>query len=285
MKKNITLLTALCLMLLTGYNYAQTIPNAGFESWTNTHKAEFWNSLDTMSGYSLTQSTDAYSGTYAAKLATFTVLFVIKVPGIMTLGDFQGTNTAGGIPCTDRPTRLNGYYKFTSGSGDSMRVYVQLTKYLGGSTQTVGDAYFWTNTSAVAYSELSVDINYYLPDSPDTMNITFLSSSYPAHDGTALYLDDLSFETVSDVKETNIEKPVTVYPSPVINTLYIGNLPLNGKNTVTIYDMLGKDVKNLVSSNKQEEIISVSALTDGIYYVKVISENKEPVTKKIIVQH
>ena len=104
--------TTLFAVLAVTFAFAQTIPNASFEEWTDTHTPAGWNAsfnanipVDYM-GFSLdvvinfqaaTRNANAHTGTYAAQLSTQTAnaqmmgstLYSIHIPGLMHLGEFN----------------------------------------------------------------------------------------------------------------------------------------------------------------------------------------------------
>lgn len=70
-----------------------------------------------------------------------------------------------------------------------------------------------------------------------------------------------------------------VYPNPVVNgTLYIST-QANAERTVQIFDILGKQVLNKVTST---EAINVSNLKSGVYIVKISEEGKVSSRKLVI---
>ena len=109
MKKIFTLFTILCAMSIT---FAQTVPNASFEDWTDTHTAVGWNSSFNVSfpvnygGFDLTvvldynaatRYADGHTGTYSAQLIPQQAnaqmggfsLYSIDLPGMIQLGQFN----------------------------------------------------------------------------------------------------------------------------------------------------------------------------------------------------
>ena len=109
MKKIFTLFTILCAMSIT---FAQTVPNASFEDWTDTHTAVGWNSSFNVSfpvnygGFDLTvvldynaatRYADGHTGTYSAKINIQEAhaqmmgqnLYTINIPGMIQLGEFN----------------------------------------------------------------------------------------------------------------------------------------------------------------------------------------------------
>ena len=70
-----------------------------------------------------------------------------------------------------------------------------------------------------------------------------------------------------------------VYPNPVVNgTLYIST-QANAERSIQIYDILGKQVVNKVTSN---EAINVSNLNAGVYILKITEEGKTSSRKLVI---
>lgn len=70
-----------------------------------------------------------------------------------------------------------------------------------------------------------------------------------------------------------------VYPNPVANgTLFI-ETAANAERTVTVFDLLGKQVLNTTTS---ENAINVSNLNAGVYVVRITEEGKTASTKLVI---
>ncbi len=71
---------------------------------------------------------------------------------------------------------------------------------------------------------------------------------------------------------------LNVYPNPANDFLHI-TTSANGVKTVTIYDVVGKQVLNTTTAN---EVINVSSLNAGIYMVKITEEGKTATRKLVI---
>jgi len=70
-----------------------------------------------------------------------------------------------------------------------------------------------------------------------------------------------------------------VYPNPVSNgTLYI-ETAANAEKTVTVFDVLGKQVLNTTTS---DNAVNVNALRAGVYVVKITEEGKTATRKLVI---
>ena len=75
---------------------------------------------------------------------------------------------------------------------------------------------------------------------------------------------------------TFINKTVSIHPNPVINSLTINSTePIK---EVTIYNLLGQPIKTIT---KEFNLIDVSHLTTGVYFVKITAQNGS-VIKKLV---
>jgi len=79
---------------------------------------------------------------------------------------------------------------------------------------------------------------------------------------------------INDIETQNIE----IFPNPTNKILFINGISENSK--ISIYDVLGKEVLNLETTNNQ---VNISNLQCGIYVLKIENENGI-VTKKFIKQ-
>lgn len=73
---------------------------------------------------------------------------------------------------------------------------------------------------------------------------------------------------------------LSVFPNPVKNGVFYINTDANAERTVTVFDVLGKQVLNTTTS---ESAINVSNLTAGVYMVQ-ITEEGNTVTKKLVIE-
>ncbi|WP_186434406.1 T9SS type A sorting domain-containing protein [Lutibacter sp. Hel_I_33_5] len=88
------------------------------------------------------------------------------------------------------------------------------------------------------------------------------------------------------VKDFSADFNLSIYPNPSkdnINLTYNNLLARNGGD-VLIYDITGKEVlQEKINKNQFSKSINVSKLTNGIYFLKINSDNKNLV-KKIIIE-
>ncbi|MFI5220905.1 MAG: T9SS type A sorting domain-containing protein [Bacteroidia bacterium] len=103
--------------------------------------------------------------------------------------------------------------------------------------------------------------------------------------GTMYYrlkqIDKNGTNAFSNIVSVNVEKPsskVSVYPNPATNVITINLLPLN--SLIEIYDLTGKLMKKILTSEISEEI-DISNFETGIYMMRIIFKEEEvPVTLK-----
>ncbi len=289
MKKTITILASLIMFGIASVSQAQTpMPNGGFETWTDTVTCDTWSSNNLNLGLFafnfVKQTTDKHSGTYAASIQTMNALIQV-MPGVITLGTYNLlTGPAGGYPITGKPTAVNGFYKYNSVNGDTMAILVVMTKWnIGTSTRdTLSVASYAVASSVAAYTAFSIPLSYNPPAGmPDTVNILGFSSAGSApQEGSTLFLDDLAFAYsgagISEITENNF----AVFPNPASNQLTI-SLNNGLENTIQIVSTLGK-VVFVKTSTSQFELIDISSLSEGLYYVKISNIKGSVVSKAII---
>lgn len=282
-----TFFTLFCCSFLFGMfaltTQAQTIPNNGFETWTNVNTAGSWKSNNTTYLY-LRQSTDKHGGTYAAEISTLYAGSAGNLSGIITLGNVNVTTqvVTGGIPISVKPTDLHGYYKYTAGSGsDRTSINVTFTKWTGSSRITLANATFTSvlGQTVSTYTLFTIPITY-SPTTiiPDTFNIICKSSQSTPIVGSKLLVDDLAF-TVGTGIEVKLDYEPTVYPNPVNDRVFFS---LDGKEyNINITNMVGQTV---LSANTSEQSFSLetSQLPVGYYNVTIDSKTHH-FTKKLLV--
>jgi len=212
MKKLEIYAVLIMVMLSSGFmKFARaqtTIPNGDFELWntfSNYSDPQSWQTPNsTLMGIPLFgkavvfKSSDHYTGSYSCKLLTQHISFPgspFNAPGFITLGKLsidiinQTFSVTGGVPISDRPTHLMGYYKFQPVGGDSCTVGIILYKTTGGVRDTIGLGYFAKKDSVNDWQHFSAWINYDTLLTPDTMNVIALSSAQTdMHPNTALWL-------------------------------------------------------------------------------------------------
>jgi len=306
-KTRIALILLSCIpVILT----AQQLPNSDFENWTNTPPHSIYSGYDQPDNWATgnaalnvapgataptQKTTDAYSGTYAAKLVTQSI-FGQLAAGNLFSGTFALNLTHPeqsaqiGIPYTDKPTGFNVYYKYTSVSGDSCAIYVYLF-HKNTSTlkrDTIGRAYFQSTTSTSSYALLSLPITYSTTDTPDSIAVVFTSSAgggqFKGRAGSTLFIDNFSLDfTVTNTSTALESTGAAFYPNPANAQVTLSNAPSNA-GTLYLYNAQGERVRTMEWSGSLAPMFSLNGLTSGVYNAVVITGDEKIFSSKIVVK-
>jgi predicted extracellular nuclease len=106
-------------------------------------------------------------------------------------------------------------------------------------------------------------------------NASDFTTATPAPRNTATAIN-----TCSLANSQNAIAGLSIFPNPVRNGVFYINTDANAERTVTVFDVLGKQVLNTTTS---ESAINVSNLTAGVYMVQ-ISEEGNTATKKLVIE-
>lgn len=91
-------------------------------------------------------------------------------------------------------------------------------------------------------------------------------------------LDFSILNTHNSILSTNI----SIYPNPFINSInLISNVNLSDSHYINIFNLEGQLILNTPLSSKQE-ILSLSHLKSGIYFVQIYNNTSIITTKKIV---
>ncbi|MBL0342257.1 MAG: T9SS type A sorting domain-containing protein [Bacteroidetes bacterium] len=277
----------------SSYSQNAATPNPGFENWTqvgNHYDPNNWNCLNPSTAilgvFTCIRATgvDVHTGNYAIKLTTKSV-FGIKANGIASTATLITTppyGVTGGIPYTQRPDSIVGWYKYNPASAaDSGFVEIVL---LDAGNDTVGFARFDTpNSSVTTYTRFSKAITYFSPDSP-VLSYWVLTSS----DGTnpivnsTLFVDDLDLvfnpSSISDGQASNTIQLLNTIAGDVLlieNTTPIASM-------LQIFDNAGRLVLEadvLTGANN----LNVTELKSGLYFYSIFNPISDlPVIGKFV---
>ncbi len=248
MKRTFTLIAA---ALLAGQMQAQSL-YGDMEVW-RTYNAGFppksleapqgWNCPDSIAvtlgpfvgggtyAKQLFKTTDAHSGSYAAKVMTVTQGSFGSIPGLLTNATIEVDVTnqtfalSGGTPLVGRVNYINAWVKYSPMGDDSANIAANAIITGGASDGTdsslgMGYAAFGALSS---YTLISIPLTYDDPNSqPDAIQVIFASSGSQAVDSSVLYVDDVSY-TLFPAAVTTVANNIKVscYPNPAHNTFYV----------------------------------------------------------------
>jgi hypothetical protein len=165
------------------------------------------------------------------------------------------------------------YYEVGSASDpESFAVYLGTAQTVAGmTTQLISEP----NDTNTVYNQGVV--NFTVPSS-GTYYIGFLCNS--AANEWNLYLDDINISISTSIHEKTVNNNISVYPNPAKDLLNI----ISGENisNIKLFNEYGQLVMNS-TVNGTSDIISTSALAEGVYYLRV--ETKKGVsTQKVVIQ-
>ena len=307
MKKLIILFTVLILMSLK--TNAQ-IPNIGFEIWENYpdpdnpsnvyQKPDQWVGLLPTSpltySFSIEKNLDNYpvgTGQYSMIIKPDTANGVDGAAfsyDSLPPGSWQNIPPA--FPIDYRPFSFFLYYKYLPANGDSMRTACNFYKdgvVIGG---------FDYNSPQIVpnWTLLEIPISFNTSDIPDSATIILTTFCNTQHNGSRLYVDNLSFDTpITSVNEgLGVDLPNSFalmqnYPNPFNSTTTINySVTKSSFVTIKVYNVLGKEIAALVNEEKllgnYKIEFNANNLPSGIYYYQMRSGSFKDTKKLILIK-
>lgn len=135
-----------------------------------------------------------------------------------------------------------------------------------------------------ANSESSEEADIYIVEDGATENSSITFKFY--EEGNESNFTTLSFDTdlISSVDNIENYHQFSAFPNPAKENLTISYNVENIENTfISIYNVLGKEVKKIKVENNNQTKINVSDLNSGIYFYNLSVNNKIVNTKKLII--
>jgi len=284
-------LLTLVLAIIAVIGCSQNVPNPGFEEWVaygDYEDPKNWQSPNwATSGigvFTVSKSTDAYSGTYSARMESKSILGgLFKVPGSITLGEIeidfinQTAIIVGGIPFTKRPDKLTGFCKYFPMQGDFMQTFVLFFKHNQGTglRDTLGFGYYSYADTIDVWSPFETEIIYNSTEEPDSMNVIIMASDIlNAVHGSTLLVDSLMFEYATGIKEPVLPiERVVAYPNPCYQHLTF-EIPEDWENSeLKIFNSTGQTMYAETFRNKHCTIVTGS-YPKGVYFYQIMSALK-----------
>lgn len=275
----------LSLLLTVIFSFAQSIPNNDLETWVSEGDYEIpegWETSNEASAsvtLTVEKTTDAHSGSYAARLESASIVGFVS-PAFITTARFefdmwtQSAELFGGLHFPYRPEKISAYYKYTPATADDHAVVgVFLLKYNGGEIpDTVGYAEFYGEDTINEYTYFETDFVYNNEMTPDSMQLTVLSTDFndPVA-GSVMFIDDLAIEMPTGEKVSFLTNEFKMYPNP---TKGLVTIKARAGSMLQLYDMTGKLLRQKTMTGRQIQL-DVSDLPQSAYIIRIKKDGYE----------
>ena len=295
-------------LLMINRTSAQQLENSGFEQWENVGTGEeeplSWSSTKTSDNSSLnglapqviSRTTDAHSGSYAAKLINKNVPFVnIVANGIVTNGIIHTTtnpqdsyvytdvnSSDHSQPFTSYPDSIVGWYKYVPQGNDVGNIQVLLHSSYGqlpidASTSVIALAEFDFSSNS-NWTRFSTPFNYY----PTINNPAYILCNISAGDSTQavanseLKIDDL--ELIYNTTTISSEETNSLHVTYVNDLLQFSNVVK--EFNYAVYNVQGQ-LMNIGKIDEYNRNVSIS-LASGIYFISTQNKDHHQSIKLIV---
>ncbi len=263
----------LVLILNLPGTFAQIV-NGGFENWNGT-EPEGWKTSNSEAATYVVKSTESHSGNYSLS-STVINNFGISYGGLLLSGQ-----NGEGFAISERYAALTGFYKFVPADAND-RINIIILAYVISDTDTT---YIGSGMANLAesqnFTQFNVGIMYSTSSVPNhiTISISFRSTSgiWPTA-GSKYFIDDLALSTA--VKANDFSGPDFTYKlnqnypnpfNPVTSIKY--SIKENTNVYLSVYDILGREIRSLVNENKNpgeyEVKFDAGGITSGIYFYRL----------------
>jgi hypothetical protein len=296
MKK--TILSVLSTAFISISSFAQ-IPNFSFENWTTLGAYEVpnqWgtmnNTTKTFSVYTATKGTPGNPGSSYLKLTSTTVGPAV-VNGIAVSGKLDSITMKpiSGFPYTAQPASFTGRWQHMIFGNSQGSLKATLTKWNTTSIKrdTIAIAAQGLTGMAMNWANFTINFNYWSSNAPDSCIIELRASGSNPTDQDYLWVDNLAFTgNVTVLKNQNtLINSIVVYPNPGSETITLNlNVKNSSRSLIELIDISGKVIltKDLgIIQGENKQVIDVSTIARGSYFIRVASENGTEI-KKIIIE-
>jgi len=121
-------------------------------------------------------------------------------------------------------------------------------------------------------------VSIFDPTGTDYVSVTGGTTAYSV--AGAWRIDNVTFSYGVLKNNQNSISGLSLYPNPVKNGIFYINTAANVERTVTIFDVLGKQVLNTTTS---DSAVNVTSLNAGVYMAQITEEGKTA-TKKLVIE-
>ncbi|WP_395061583.1 T9SS type A sorting domain-containing protein [Flavobacterium sp.] len=146
-------------------------------------------------------------------------------------------------------------------------------------TSAAQTSVIWSNTALLASTYAQQTTTAYVAPSTGIYYFAFNDISAATTAVATLRLDTINFTSVLSTNEF-LNSKFSVYPNPTSGIVTVSSNDI-AINNIQITDINGRTVKNINANGVNESQINISELSQGIYLMKIVSEQGS-VTKKIV---
>lgn len=285
MKK--TLLTFCSFIALYANSFAQAIPNAGFENWTNMgaySNPDGWDQLNSYTSlasvYTCEQGIPGTVGSYYLKLTSKTVTGVGVVPGVAVSGvlDVTTQQAKSGFAFNAQPQSLTGKWQHMIFGSSQGYIDVKLTKWnsVNNTRTIVANGHVDLTGMAMSWANFSIPLSYLETFAPDSCIISMSASGPAPTNNDYLWVDALAFTgSVTGIENNNQGQTIKLFPNPSTSNLIVDLSTLSNSKEIQIkvFDLQGREILHWNQINAiSNTSIDISTLAQGNYIMNVISD-------------
>lgn len=255
----------LLIILVVCFSYrintnAQTIPNAGFENWTDISIDDWETNGGQYSCAFVFPDNNSYQGNFAVQILT----------------DACAGWAQTQFPITTHPLNLYCYVRTNLIGTDTVLIKIELLN-----NGNIVDSGLWTNTTNItSFTLITIPITQ--NDSVIDSAIIYMQSGNNM--GTQLIADNLYFDFTSGIKEDENNSSWTLYPNPFNKyaILDFENLK-NSKHNVVIYNAIGQLVRTVDEITTGQVKIEKKNLASGLYFFQLRNNRQVVATGKLMI--
>lgn len=284
-------LLTIALMACGAFAIAQ-IPNAGFETWTNTagfNTPQGWDNLNSMTAstnvYTCMKGTPGSTGSSYLKLISKAVTGMGVKPGIAVSGmlDMDTYKPKSGFAYDARPTSLTGKWQYMATGSDQGYIAMYLTRWNTGlgMRDTIGKAKKLLPGMAMSWATFTLPVVYSSQDFPDSCQIVFSASGNTPVATSYLYIDGISFTgVVTSNNEIETRSGLKVWPSPTTDKLSFDLHSLQGKvQQVRVLNVAGQAIEKVNLPVEGIGSIDTRKYERGVYFLEIQTADKRYVER------
>ncbi|MBL0098585.1 MAG: T9SS type A sorting domain-containing protein [Bacteroidetes bacterium] len=256
---------------------AQSIPNSGFENWTNMgtyYEPDGWGTLNSLTSalsvYTVTRGNPGNPGSYYIKVTSKNAGAMGVVPGIAVSGNINSASMTpeSGFPFSQRPATLTGSWQHMIFGSSQGYIDVLLTRWDGNQRIVVANAHRTLTGMAMNWATFNIPLNYLDGNNPDSCMIVLAASGAQPTNGDYLWIDNMTFSgTVTNTEEQDMTAGMQVFPNPVNEKLTLHPIEGQGKiSELKIMDISGKVIMQFHDSrNTTDMTLEVRDLPKGTF--------------------